>query len=174
MAITLPTSLLCAAQVRIKRAARLLVSPNVATDRLVTDGKRSSRRKPSRDLFRAPALDQRLAYLLQVLNAELLISARTRSSSIAQLLCLGRPVMPVPGRAVAPEFASNGAAMAAQLACDLRGARPLRSERSQHISLLRGDLAIRHGEVPLLGGGEASPVSSDRLARSGGLVAVTL
>jgi hypothetical protein len=60
------------------------------------------------------------------------------------------------------------------VARDLGRAQPLRSQRGEHIPLLRGDLAIRHGESPLLGGGETSPVSSDRLAPLGGVVALTL
>jgi hypothetical protein len=42
--------------------------------------------------------------------------------------------------------------MATQGACDLGLIEALLSERSEHISFSEGELLIRHGEGPLLGG----------------------
>jgi len=102
------------------------------------------------------------------------IPASARASTIGHLLSLLRAVTAVDPRRVPRNLASDRAAMAPQLPGDLSVREPLRSKRGKHISLTRGDLAIRHWRRPLLGGGETSPVSSDRLPHFGGLVAVTL
>ncbi len=54
---------------------------------------------------------------------------------------LARAIVSVPARAVALELATNGAAVAPQLPCDLRLVESLPSTRGEHISLLRGELA---------------------------------
>jgi len=112
--------------------------------------------------------------VLEILVGELKISARPRSSPIGEFLGLARAVRAMGDAAVALELAPDRAAMTAQVPGNLRLTQSLLSQHGQHISLLRGDLAIRHDEGPLLGGGETSSVSSDRLANSGGFVALTM
>ena len=174
VAVALPPSLLSAAQVGVQLPAGSLVPPHVPVDRLVADRNVRLDREATGDLFGAPALLEQRLHPREILRSELLISPRSGPTAIGPLLGLVCAITTVGDGAVAFELAADGAPMAAQHGGDLRAPQSLHSQGGEHIPLVRGDLAVRHGESPLLGGGETSSVSSDRLAFFGDRVALTL
>jgi hypothetical protein len=55
---------------------------------------------------------------------------------------------------IAPHLAPDGAAVPAQMPCDLRVAQSLPSQGGEPISLRRSNLVVAHGTFPFLGGNE--------------------
>jgi hypothetical protein len=72
---------------------------------------------------------------------------------------LAGSVVSVRARAVAFDLTTYRAAVAPQLPRYLRLVESLRSARGEHISLLRGELVVRHRGFPCLGGWEKPQVS---------------
>jgi len=157
-----------------ERATCLLVAPYMTIDGLVADRELAATREATGDLLGAPAFDEELVDAPKLRVAEATIASGSRSATVGEFLSLLCAVTTIPRGAVAGNFPSDGAAVTAEHPGDVGRTETLHSKRSKHVSLLRGDLAIRHGDGPLLGGGETPSVSSDRLALHGGHVAVTL
>ena len=87
------------------------------------------------------------------------VTARAGAPSVGALLGGRGTVAAVRADGVAMEFAADGRAVAPHGAGDLGLVTALPSERGQHISLPGGELVVRHGEYPLRGSRESSPVS---------------
>ena len=147
VAIALASLLLCAAQVSVESPARLLVAPHVPVDRLVADRQIRLQRQSSCDLLWAPTLCKEGIDPLEVACGEVLIPARARSAPIGHLLGLAGAIASVGRGAIPHQLAPDRAPVASQLTGDCRISRTLHSKGSEHIPLLRGDLAIRLTKV---------------------------
>jgi len=149
-AVAFTPSLAGAAQVCVQRAAQHAITPDVTVDGLVTDAQRVA--QSAADLLWAPAFAKQSFDGTQIGAGEALITSGAGASAGGALDGLARPVMTIPAGAVALEFSADAAAVAAELASDLRLVETLPSQGRENISFLGGDLAVRHRRLPCLGG----------------------
>src|SRR5688572_20818402 len=105
-----------------------------------------------RDLLGAPLAAEQLFDEREVLRAETAVAARAGAATVRPLLCRRGAVAAVRAGGVTTEFAADGRAVTPQGARDLRVIAALPSECGEHISLLGGELAVRHDLRPLRGG----------------------
>ena len=124
----------------MKESALLIISPDVAVNRLVADGEEPGPAQVTRDLLGAPLPAQQFIDSSEVLGAEAPVAARAGAAPVGALLGRARPVAAVGPRAVAPDLAADRGSVAAERASDLRLGQALPSERGQHISLPGGEL----------------------------------
>jgi hypothetical protein len=73
----------------------------------------------ARDLLGAPLPAQQLIYEREVGGGEAAVAARAGAAAVRALLGGEGSVMPIGLRAVAPDLAADGRAVAAERACDL-------------------------------------------------------
>src|SRR5215218_8095747 len=88
----------------------------------------------------------------EVFRREAPVAARTGAAAVGALLRGEGAIAAVRPGAVAADFAADRAAVSAERAGDFGLVEPLPSEGGEHIPLLGGELAVRHGEYPLRGG----------------------
>ena len=132
----------------MQRAATLEVIPDVTVDGFVADEEFTLPAQEAGDLFWAPELTQQGFDSTEVLGAEVPIASRSRATTAGHEDGFGGPI--VPGTStVAPELATDGAAMAFKVKSDLRLIQALLAQRGNHIPLLRGELAIAMA-IPLV------------------------
>jgi hypothetical protein len=112
----------------------------------------------SRDLFGAPLPAEQFVYFGEILCGEAQIAAGAGAPPLGALLSFAGTIVAVETATVAAEFAADGWAVAAEGAGDPGLIEALLSESGEHIPLLGGELAIRHGEYPLRRGWESSSV----------------
>ena len=98
----------------MERHAVLLVAPDVAVYGLVTDGEEFCPAQVARDLFGAPLLAQQLFDEREVASGEALVAARARAAAVGALLGGEGAVAAVGPGAVAPDFAADRGAVAAE------------------------------------------------------------
>src|SRR5437667_4223042 len=141
-----------AAQVAVQRAPGLLLGPDVAIDRFVTDREPVKAAQPRRHLFGTPIFPQQLLDLRPRRGSELAIAPGARAAGARVPVGELGPIAPVAGHAVAPDLAANRAAVAAEHTRDRgRSEAPL-AQQPQRVSFGSGDLVIRQHRLRSLAG----------------------
>ena len=128
--------------------------PIVAVNRLVTDRQVLAPTQHPRYLLRAPLQAQQRRDLPPIDRRDMLNTAGPRATAIGALDGLAGSIVAVRPRAIAPDLASDGAAVAAWEARNLGLAIPLQAQRRKPISLACGELVVHHRDFPCLGGWE--------------------
>src|SRR5919197_1784681 len=138
-------------EVCVEESSLALVAPDVAVDGLVADREQAFAGEVARDLLGAPLPAQQPVDEREVRGREALVAAGAGAAPVGPLLGLARAVVAVPAGAVAAELAADGRAVAAEGAGHLGLRQALHSQGGEHIPLVGGELAVRHGEYPLPG-----------------------
>ena len=139
-------------------ASPATIPPDVAIDGLVADGELADATQVAGDLLGAPLLSQQRVDPGEVAGRKSRVASGSRPSA-AGALDGDAGAIPAVATRVAAQLATDRTAVTTQLACDLADRAALFPKRRDHVSFARGDLVVRHGVSPCLGGFEETPVS---------------
>ncbi len=118
--VTLTSLLRSAAKMLVQRAASGPVGPDVLIDGFVADQEDAVEAQEASDLFWAPALAQVAMNNGEVVGIELGVASRVRAAMAASAIGPERPVMPIGGAGIAPQFSGDGAGRSAELSGNVR------------------------------------------------------
>lgn len=140
-----------ASQVSPKPPASGAILPNIQIDRFMAESALIVASQVPGNLFGAPALAEQPPDEGVVLLGVVAIAPRATASAVGALLGFARPVSTVRApAAIAGQLTGDGAAVAPQLAGNLRGIQRLLSKVRDNIPVMGGDLLIRHYGSSLL------------------------
>ena len=142
--VAFPACLARPAQMFVQCASTPQIPPDVPVDGLVADRQLSLQPQVPGDLFGAPLFPQQPFHSLPMPAPELAVAPRPITPRVGPLLRPPGSIPAVVGRRVALQFPRDRAAMAPQLARDLRRLQPHQPQRRQHAPLFSTQLPILH------------------------------